>query len=67
MADDRDVHLVAHTHWDREWYSPYSVFRMRLVRLLDRLLDLLAAEPDYPAFLLDAQTVVLEDYLEIRP
>ncbi len=40
---------------------------MRLVRLVDRLLDLLDAEPDYPAFLLDAQTVVLEDYLAIRP
>ncbi len=40
---------------------------MRLVHLVDRLLDLLEADPDYPSFLLDAQTVVLEDYLAIRP
>lgn len=67
LADEGRVQVVPHTHWDREWYSPFEVFRMRLVRLLDRLLDLLDEERAYPAFLLDAQTVVLEDYLEIRP
>jgi hypothetical protein len=25
------IHLVPHTHWDREWYEPFQVFRMRLV------------------------------------
>lgn len=29
------VHLVPHTHWDREWYEPFQRFRMRLVDLLD--------------------------------
>ncbi len=59
--------MVTHTHWDREWYSPFELFRMRLVRLVDRLLDLLEAEPEYASFLLDAQTVVLDDYLALRP
>ncbi len=62
-----DIHVVSHTHWDREWYLTYEQFRMRLVGLIDRLLDLLDEEPDYKHFHLDGQTIVLEDYLEIRP
>ena len=62
-----DIHLVSHTHWDREWYLTYEQFRFRLVTLIDRLLDLLDAEPEYKHFHLDGQTIVLEDYLEIRP
>ena len=34
----RTVAIVPHTHWDREWYSPFQDFRMRLVKLLDALL-----------------------------
>ncbi|MFP4229389.1 MAG: glycosyl hydrolase-related protein, partial [Salinivenus sp.] len=59
--------VVSHTHWDRAWYLPFQVFRHRLVRLVDRLLDLLEANPDYRAFTLDGQTVLLDDYLEVRP
>lgn len=59
--------LVSHTHWDREWYQPFQEYRIRLVQLLDRLLDLLARDPDYRHFTLDGQTIVLQDYLEIRP
>ncbi len=62
------VHLVVvpHTHWDREWYQPFQEFRGRLVRLMDRLLDLLERTPAFSHFHLDGQTIVLEDYLEIR-
>ncbi|MDH5795830.1 MAG: hypothetical protein OEZ24_06960, partial [Candidatus Bathyarchaeota archaeon] len=59
--------VVSHTHWDREWYLPYQKFRIRLVRLIDTLLDLFAREAKIGCFMLDGQTVVLEDYLEIRP
>ena len=58
-----DVRLLVHTHWDREWYRPFSQFRARLVSLIDEVLDGVAGAP----FLLDGQAVVLEDYLEIRP
>ncbi len=58
--------VISHTHWDREWYRPFEVFRLRLVDLVDHLLDIIEEYPDY-VFHLDAQTVVLEDYLEIRP
>ncbi len=23
--------VISHTHWDREWYMPFEVFRLRLV------------------------------------
>ena len=60
------VHLVPHTHWDREWYRPFQSFRMQLVDLVDRVLDMLEAEPDF-AFTLDGQLATVDDYLEIRP
>ena len=60
-------HLVSHTHWDREWYLPYQNFRLKLVHLIDNLLDLLAKDPNYRYFMLDGQTIVLDDYLEVRP
>lgn len=55
------------THWDREWYEPFQEFRRWLVELVDELMDLMAADRSYKNFHLDGQTVVLEDYLEIRP
>src|SRR3974390_2110756 len=61
------VAIVPHTHWDREWYAPFQAFRMRLVKLLDELLPMLEADLSYARFLLDGQTAVLDDYLEIRP
>jgi len=61
------VFLVSHTHWDREWYLPFELFRWRLVETIDLLLDLMEGNPRYSHFMLDGQTVVLEDYLEVRP
>src|ERR1039458_7078015 len=63
----RRVAIVPHTHWDREWYEPFQVFRMRLVELMDGLLDLLDADASYARFLLDGQMAVIDDYLEVRP
>ena len=61
------VGIVPHTHWDREWYAPFQTYRVELVHLLDELLDLLERDDTYARFLLDGQTAVLDDYLEVRP
>lgn len=57
--------VISHTHWDREWYMPLEVFRLKLVDLIDRCMETLEKYPEF-IFHLDAQTVVLEDYLVIR-
>lgn len=60
-------HLIPHTHWDREWYLPRAAFQARLVSVLDDLIERLQADPNYKTFLLDGQTVLVEDYLRVRP
>jgi hypothetical protein len=61
------VIVVSHTHWDREWYQPFEVFRLRLCDMVERLLDILDADPQFRHFMLDGQTVCLDDVLELRP
>ena len=60
-------HFVPNTHWDREWLYDFQETRMFLVEFMDRLLNILAEHPEYKTYLLDSQTVLLEDYLQIRP
>ena len=61
-------HVIAylHTHWDREWYREYEIFRLRLLRVFDNVLDLLSKNK-IPSFYFDGQVSALEDYLEMRP
>jgi len=66
VAGARIVYVVPHTHWDREWYEPFETFRAQLVALWDELLALTESDPDF-RFLMDGQTIVIDDYLEIRP
>ena len=61
-------HVIAylHTHWDREWYREFEIFRLRLLRVFDNVLDLLSKNK-IPSFYFDGQVSALEDYLEMRP
>src|SRR5881296_1186385 len=60
-------HLIPHTHWDREWYLPRAALQARFVGVMDDLIQRLQADPAYRSFLLDGQTILLEDYLQARP
>ena len=60
------VHLIPHTHWDREWYEPFQTFRLRLVDLVDELLERMEADGRL-RFTLDGQCATVDDYLEVRP
>ena len=60
-------HLIPHTHWDREWYLTRAAFLARLVPMLDDLLERFDRDAGLRTFLLDGQTVLLEDYLRVRP
>ena len=60
-------HLIPHTHWDREWFLPRAAFHARLILMFDELIDRMHADPAFRTFLLDGQTVLVEDYLRARP
>ena len=60
------IHLVPSAHWDREWYLSFPRFQTRLVRLIDKVIYLLE-NGIYPCYLLDGQTVMIEDYLAVKP
>ena len=64
---DQTLHIIPHTHWDREWYMGFERHRMRLVELFDTLIELMEKDPQYTYYNMDGQYVVIEDYLEVRP
>ena len=61
-------HVIAylHSHWDREWYREFEIFRVRLLNVFDNVLELLSKNK-IPSFYFDGQVCALEDYLQIRP
>lgn len=61
------IYIMSGTHWDREWYRPFQGFRYKLVKIVDDIIEKLEQNPDFSVFTMDGQTVVLEDYLKIRP
>jgi len=61
-----DVIVYTQTHWDREWYRTFQEFRLRLVQVVDRVIEQLE-QNKLDCFYFDGQTIALEDYLEIRP
>ena len=61
------IHLISGTHWDREWRHTAEQSKLRLVDLMDDIIDLLESKPQYKYFCVDGGTIVIEDYLTIRP
>lgn len=66
-ANARTVHYVLSTHWDREWYQPFQLYRHRLVKLLDCVIEDLGARRLKGPFTTDGQAIIVDDYLEVRP
>lgn len=62
----KEVIAYLHTHWDREWYREFEIFRHRLIKVFDNVLNLLETNT-IPSFYFDGQVSALCDYLEIRP
>lgn len=63
----KNVHVIPHSHWDREWYMPFEYHRAYLVKLIDNCMELFENDPDFKSFHLDGHTALVEDYLEIKP
>ncbi len=68
MADKKKTFFYfSGTHWDREWYQTFQGFRYRLIDLIDGVLDVMDNDKEFGVFHMDGQTIVLEDYSEIKP
>lgn len=67
MKEKKTMHIISHSHWDREWYMPFEKHRARLIELVDDMLEVLDTNPNFKSFHFDGQIVPLEDYLEVRP
>lgn len=61
------IYYINGTHWDREWYRPFQGFRYLLMDVLDEVIDTLEKDSEFKLYVLDGQTAVLDDYLEISP
>ncbi len=62
----KQVIAYIHSHWDREWFREYEVFRLRLIKVFDNVLNLLENNL-IPSFYFDGQVAALLDYLELKP
>lgn len=60
------AHIISHTHWDREWFLSCKYTAEWLIPFFKSLFDLLDKYPDY-CFVLDGQTLMIEDYLQQLP
>lgn len=61
------AYYVSSTHWDREWWQPFQHFRYHLVQLMDEVLDVMHQDERYRCFQTDGQSIIVEDYLAMRP
>ena len=46
----KTVHIISHSHWDREWYLPLERHKMKLLDLIDANMELFANDPEFKSF-----------------
>jgi alpha-mannosidase len=60
------IHVLTHTHWDRDWFLTAEYTNEWLDDLFDKLFALFEQVPEH-RYILDGQTLLLQDYLERHP
>ncbi len=58
------VHVVAHTHWDREWFFTQSRANTLFANNIKDIVKVLQTDPNFKSFVLDGQMSVLNDYFK---
>lgn len=66
-SSPKNIWVISGTHWDREWRYTADQSLLRLAELMDELLVIVESNPDFTCFHLDGGTIVIEDYLTVRP
>ncbi|WP_182199727.1 glycoside hydrolase family 38 C-terminal domain-containing protein [Paraliobacillus salinarum] len=63
---EKKIHVIAHTHWDYEWYFTSNESFIQLCYHVDEVIEALEKGiVDY--YMLDGQLSIVEDYLEANP
>jgi hypothetical protein len=60
------AHIINHTHWDREWFLTSIYTNQWIPGLINKIKELVDQNPDF-RYLLDGQTLVIEDLLKTSP
>ena len=63
----RKIHVIPHSHWDREWYFTTSRSKIYLMKDLGDVLDTLEKDEEFKYFMVDAQGSLLDDYIKWKP
>lgn len=61
------IHVIAHTHWDQEWYFTLQDSNIPASRNFADVIDTLERYADYTCYHFDGQTAVVEDFLAVNP
>lgn len=62
----RQLQIIMHTHWDREWYFSKDETKVWLRNHMENVFDFLEANPEC-IYILDGQSVMIDDVLELQP
>ncbi|WP_375748814.1 alpha-mannosidase [Vibrio sp. HN007] len=61
------VHVVPHTHWDREWYFTQQDSDVLATYNFTKVIETLENVKEYSCYHLDGQSSIVEDYLKVLP
>lgn len=61
------IHVIPHTHWDREWFFTSSRAQVYLLKDLKDIITNLETNLGFNCFILDGQASLIADYLKWRP
>lgn len=63
---NRNIKILMHTHWDREWYFTKDETKVLLRNHMQEVMGFLEENPDH-TYILDGQSIMIDDYLELEP
>ena len=61
------VHVIPHTHWDREWYFTQQDSDVLATYNFTKVIETLENQSSYSCYHLDGQSAIVEDYLKVMP
>ncbi len=62
----RNICILMHTHWDREWYFTKDETKVLLSNHMKEVIEFLEENEDI-IYILDGQSVMIDDFLQISP